>query len=1074
MGQMRKGNTSDDPYIDISESFQVINNKVVLSELPEQFNRVKATLEGVEFYEKQSGTPNNNEYVVDYNLGIVTFNPIHNGKTFQFDYKGTGYYLFNGARIFLLQGNVTKTLEDIIESGQEGIDALENLNIKLTEINEAISNSETATLNANNATVNATTKINELQKKIDSADDQITNKISEIDVEATTAINEKMSDLDGIFNTQLTTWNTNEQERVNAENTRKLEETDRQSNENERITSEQQRLDNEELRKNSELARDTAENIRQQQETQRQTDTQTAITNTVAVTNEAIQAKDNAQNLVDTLVHLGDYSPSENYVINNEVRYNGSTWRCVQDCIGVTPVEGVNWTLVAQRGVDGEGSVSSVNGKNPNENGNVTIVANDVGAISSSEKGVAGGIALLNAEGKPIDSQGNVIEGNVKTVNNTQPDEFGNINVPTFSGSYSDLTDKPFIPSKASELSDDVGLAHDADIVNINNQIGNLSELDTTEKSNLVGSVNEIKQLVDTQRTEMEGKIELNILDFGAIGDNVTDNTSALLSALNAANGRKIKIPSGIYKINSEILYNGKVNLEGEGDSTVIDLSDGGNFLFSSAINTLPNLSNNIVAGGNDVVFSGDHGLSQGDVFIVYNPADYSWASYRDYYRDGCMFRVDEVLSSTEVRVLGVSPNNYDSISMVAYKLTGQGVSMKDLKINPNSIDSVLVWIDGHRGVRINNVTIPKGGGYTGFEIWRCFDVDIEGVTSEIFNGDSYPITISNSQKVTITRCSLYSSRHALALGGRTGDACVPTRDVLINQCHLWNRSNSGVGASDIHGNCENITYSNCYMNTGANMAGSNVKYSNCTIIGRNPKIYPDGNCVFGSEIVSGNFTLEDCRLISYGDGVNFGGGLQLNVSGRKNSVQVIVRNCTIENRSESTAFRAITIGVSSDARSSRIDVEINGLNFISNKTLFAFVSFAGLADVSTVASCIIDNVYATMGGTLFVASNINNHNMPMRMPSQSGSQSITATSGTSFTEGAIQNFKYIYPRQPHAQISVGHSSSKIYNGNRAIYAGLQQITPTNIKPFIESGDATSWTATFETNAMWTVGINEI
>lgn len=70
--------------------------------------------------------------------------------------------------------------------------------------------------------------------------------------------------------------------------------------------------------------------------------------------------------------------------------------------------------------------------------------------IDNSEKGIANGVASLSAEGKVIDAYGNEVEGKVKSVNDISPDDKGNITVPTFSGNYNDLTNKPALKTVAT------------------------------------------------------------------------------------------------------------------------------------------------------------------------------------------------------------------------------------------------------------------------------------------------------------------------------------------------------------------------------------------------------------------------------------------------------------------------------------------------------------------------------------------------------------------------------------------------------------------------------------------------
>ncbi|MDP1392028.1 hypothetical protein Q8G28_03755 [Lysinibacillus capsici] len=66
------------------------------------------------------------------------------------------------------------------------------------------------------------------------------------------------------------------------------------------------------------------------------------------------------------------------YVKNNVVTDNGSTWQALRPNIGVTPSEGLDWTCLARKGLDGTGAVSSVNNRFPDSDGNVEIKWLDV------------------------------------------------------------------------------------------------------------------------------------------------------------------------------------------------------------------------------------------------------------------------------------------------------------------------------------------------------------------------------------------------------------------------------------------------------------------------------------------------------------------------------------------------------------------------------------------------------------------------------------------------------------------------------------------------------------------------
>lgn len=99
--------------------------------------------------------------------------------------------------------------------------------------------------------------------------------------------------------------------------------------------------------------------------------------------NERIESMDSLIPQVEGLENKGLYNSEYKYTKNNIVEYNGSSYQALKDNVN-TPVSDTDtWSLVAQRGVDGEGAVSSVNGISPEEDGDVTLTAEDIGAVVS-------------------------------------------------------------------------------------------------------------------------------------------------------------------------------------------------------------------------------------------------------------------------------------------------------------------------------------------------------------------------------------------------------------------------------------------------------------------------------------------------------------------------------------------------------------------------------------------------------------------------------------------------------------------------------------------------------------------
>ena len=153
----------------------------------------------------------------------------------------------------------------------------------------------------------------------------------------------------------------NEKERVDAENERISNEEGRQTEENTRITNEQERMNNEANRDLNEQDRITSENMRQYNEQLRQDNEQDRENDYYNVLkpeiNESLQNVQEAEEAIGNIHHKGEYSESVQYVRNNSVRFNGSSYRALQDTLGNPPTEGGDneyWALEARKGADGD------------------------------------------------------------------------------------------------------------------------------------------------------------------------------------------------------------------------------------------------------------------------------------------------------------------------------------------------------------------------------------------------------------------------------------------------------------------------------------------------------------------------------------------------------------------------------------------------------------------------------------------------------------------------------------------------------------------------------------------------
>ena len=127
---LNRAGTSSDPYIQKIENLKVYNNTVVLDELPVLASGVK--IEGM--YEKQIENDglvmslNDDEFYVDYRLGIVYFNGTQENQIKRIAYMGRGLVLYPIERFYRMRdGGDIEFFEDTINELVSKVDILQQI-----------------------------------------------------------------------------------------------------------------------------------------------------------------------------------------------------------------------------------------------------------------------------------------------------------------------------------------------------------------------------------------------------------------------------------------------------------------------------------------------------------------------------------------------------------------------------------------------------------------------------------------------------------------------------------------------------------------------------------------------------------------------------------------------------------------------------------------------------------------------------------------------------------------------------------------------------------------------------------
>ena len=575
----------------------------------------------------------------------------------------------------------------------------------------------------------------------------------------------------------------------------------------------------------------------------------------------------------------------------------------------------------------------------------------------------------------------------------------------------------------------------------------------------------------------------VNILDYGAVGNGIADDTDAFEDAVLAVatTGQTLYIPAGTYKINREISTTGHLNIVGDGNKTVLDFSGtvtgttGKALSVSGSLVPLSDITADLAKNSQTVVFpTTAHGLVPGDVFVIYNTTDYSYSGFRYYYRAGEWCEVFGVSGAT-VKISNPLYAGYVATSVDLYKMNSVSVSLRNFRIIGTTVES-LITITLCKGPVVENVTgYLENNSIVSFD--RCYKAT--AINLDLFNkgdgGDDYGLVITNSQDVEVIGGNFYSRRHGVTTGGAADVGCVPCRNVRVIGATFKNDVNSGTISADFHGNTEDSVYDNCRIYNGTTWQGKDNRLVNCVVSDNF-----DYNCIYAAEIKGGYFTAENCTFLVSGDPSATSRGI-IDIGGNSTAVSAdtterttfVIKNCRVIAPLSISATSFVLFR--NRGCTQYINFDIDSITAVSVGA--AFNGILNTANVSGTASSeyiIVDNISNFPAGTyLHNAGGSAYANFPHRCQRQTGSQTLTATSGTAETVGTSTALNYYYPRTPAAFASSGGATAQTYIGNRPAVANLYQVTFDTVRPQITSGDGTNWNATAAVNVSWMTVIDE-
>ena len=490
---------------------------------------------------------------------------------------------------------------------------------------------------------------------------------------------------------------------------------------------------------------------------------------------------------------------------------------------------------------------------------------------------------------------------------------------------------------------------------------------------------------------------------------------------------------------------------------------------FEGSIEQIENLSVSPTIGETQVTFASAPSLSTGDVFIIWNPTDFSWSGFRSNYYAGEYCEVEEISSNDAI----LKNNLYDSYvfgDVNIYKLNSITVDIEGLKII-GSTSANLINLVHNRGSSINCEIEHVNNSC--LSISRCYDVTASGLTinNEGDGGDDYGVSIGNSQNIKISQSTIYSRRHSVTTGGGSNDGAVPCRNIVISGSTLKNSTQTSVHNADFHGNTEDSQYIDCKIYGGVTWQGKNNGYVNC-------RIHPTslGVVVTSAEILGGDFYLRGCDIYTTANPQTSSKGV-IDIGGSTSVVTAdTVFDCNFEvsggfwngNSLGSNTFLIYfrNRGTTQKVNIKFCDVDLN-VNDFSAVIRTDVVSGTAASDYM-----IADNI--TTGLTaknLFSHSGNFYRDFPHRTPTLTGIEELTTDTGETTTVGTSVNFKWVYPRTPH--VSMARANAGSIGGSYGIVSANTADT-NNIIPAIRNEAGANWGAAVAVDVCWSVSIREV
>lgn len=442
----------------------------------------------------------------------------------------------------------------------------------------------------------------------------------------------------------------------------------------------------------------------------------------------------------------------------------------------------------------------------------------------------------------------------------------------------------------------------------------------------------------------------LDVRAFGAVGDGVTDDTTAIQAAIAAGSGRRLYFPPGTYVFaasrldvtTSQEWFGAGPNLSilqftaapSAGDSTSINV-------YGPSLTAVATLPDSVARGATAITFPSDPGSLSG-LLVIRDSASGSFNASRTDYKAGEIVEVASQVTTT----VNLKDRTFDAytasgtLSVSSYAPITFGMSGLRCEF-PSGVNLGLRM----RRVRDWRIDDCEFGG-AALATVQLGEYCYRGTVSRSFSDmtaaaatEQYAWSCTGIQEAAFIGGGGRASRHAFMTGG---DA-IPNRRIRVSagDYTLTDEAN-GYAAVDCHGNAEWIEFvgNQC---EGALLAGDNIRFCQNQVAGR-------GHGVGIREVLGSNFDVSDNDILTYdpndsairANGVTFQSSGTGSFTTRGGTLRVCNNRIVYAGASARPAIYLVydtgfAVGASTDVR-------VRGNTFEMGVALTASVSVQGLA----------------------------------------------------------------------------------------------------------------------------------